>query len=82
VAKFKPNNFPSRCRKWVTFAVAFLLTATLVIAGVAVYPEVLGKGATANNDFVFEFFLGHFFVVLFIAWMGEKVVRKLWKKKE
>jgi hypothetical protein len=38
--------------KWVTFAVAFLLTATLVIAGVAIYPEVLGKAATANNDFV------------------------------
>ena len=67
--------------KWVTFAVAFLLTAALVIAGVAVYPEVLGKAATTNNDFVFEFFLGPFFVVLFIAWMGEKVVRILWKKK-
>jgi hypothetical protein len=67
--------------KWVTFAVAFLLTATLVNAGVAVYPEVLGKAATANNDFVFEFFLGPFFVVLFNAWMGEKVVHRLWKKK-
>ena len=68
--------------KWVTFAVTFLLTAALVIAGVAVYPEVLGKGATANNDFVFELFLGPFFVVLFFAWMGEKVVRWLWKKKK
>ena len=68
--------------KWVTFAVAFLLTADLIIAGVAVYPEVLGKAATTNNDFVFELFLGPFFAVLFFAWMGEKVVRRLWKKKE
>jgi hypothetical protein len=67
---------------WVTFAFAFLLTAALVIAGVAVYPEVLGKAATANNDFVFGFFVGPFFIVLFFAWMGEKVVRSLWKKKE
>lgn len=68
--------------KWVTFAVAFFLTAALVIAGVTVYPEVLGKAATTNNDFVFELFLGPFFVVLFFDWMGEKVVRRLWKKKE
>jgi hypothetical protein len=68
--------------KWVTFAVAFLLTAALVIAGVAIYPEVLGKAATANNDFVFELFLGPFFIVLFFAWMGEKVANTLWKKKE
>jgi hypothetical protein len=31
---------------------------------------------------LFEFFLGPFFVVLFNAWMGEKVVHRLWKKKE
>ena len=68
--------------KWVTFAVAFLLTVALVIAGVALYPEVLGKAATASNDFVFALFLGPFFVVLFFAWMGEKVVLRLWKKKE
>jgi Ni,Fe-hydrogenase I cytochrome b subunit len=67
--------------KWVTFAVAFLLTVALVIAGVAVYPEVLGKAASANNDYVFAFFLGPFFFVLFFAWMGEKVVLRLWKKK-
>ena len=53
--------------KWVTFAVAFLLTPALVIGGVALYPEILGKAATANNDFVFELFLGPFFVVLFFA---------------
>ena len=68
--------------KWVTFASAFLLTAALVIAGIALYPEVLGKAATANNDFVFAFFLGPFFAVLFFAWIGEKVVLRLWKKKE
>jgi len=68
--------------KWVTFAIAFFLTAALVIAGVALYPEVLGQAASANNDFVFALFLGPFFVVLFFAWLGEKVVIRLWKKKE
>ena len=68
--------------KWVTFAIAFFLTAALVVAGVTLYPDVLGKAATANNDFVFAFFLGPFFVVLFFAWMGERVVLSLWKKKE
>jgi hypothetical protein len=68
--------------KWVTFAVAFLLTAALVIAGIALYPEVLGKAATTNNDYVFAFFLGPFFVVLLFAWVGEKVVLKVWNKKD
>jgi hypothetical protein len=67
--------------KWVTFVVAFLLTSALVIGGVAFYPDVFGKAATENNDFVFELFLGPFFVVLFFAWIGEKVVLRLWKKK-
>ena len=66
--------------KWVTFAVAFLLTATLVIAGIAFYPEVLGKAATTNNDYIFAFFLGPFFVVLFFSWIGEKLVLKVIKK--
>jgi len=43
---------------------------------------VLGRAATANNDFVFELFLGPFVDVLFFAWMGEKAVLRLWKKKE
>ncbi len=68
--------------KWVTFAVAFILTTILVITGIMVYPEVLGKAATANNDFVFELFLGPFAVLLFFAWVGEKIVLKVWKKKE
>jgi hypothetical protein len=68
--------------KWVTFAVAFILTTALVIAGIMVYPEILGKAATANNDFVFELFLGPFVVLLFFAWVGEKLVLRVWKKKE
>jgi membrane protein DedA with SNARE-associated domain len=68
--------------KWVTFTVAFILTAALIITGIMVYPEVLGKVATTNNDFVFELFLGPFLVLLFFAWVGERVVLRVWKKKE
>ena len=78
----KPDNFASLRMKYVTFAVAILLTAALVISGIMVYPEILGKAATANNDFVFELFLGPFIVLLFFAWVGEKVVLRVWKKKE
>jgi hypothetical protein len=67
--------------KGITFAVAFILTVVLVLAGIMVYPNVLGKAATANNDFVFELFLGPFVVLLFFAWVGEKVVLRVWKKK-
>jgi len=67
--------------KGVTFAAAFVLTAVLVLAGIMLYPDVLGKAATANNDFVFELFLGPFVVVLFFAWVGEKVLLKVLKKK-
>jgi hypothetical protein len=68
--------------KGVTFAVAFILTAVLVIAGIVLYPNVLGKAATANNDFVFELFLGPFVVLMFFSLVGEKVVLRVWKKKE
>jgi hypothetical protein len=67
--------------KGITFAVAFILTACFVIAGVVVYPNILGQAATFNNDFVFGFFLGPFFVLLFFAWIGEKIVLKTRKKK-
>ena len=67
--------------KGVTFAVAFVLTACLVIAGIVLYPDVLGRAATNNNDLVFAFFLGPFCVLLFFAWVGEKVVLKVWKRK-
>ena len=68
--------------KGVTFAVAFVLTVCLVIAGIVIYPDVLGRAATSNNDLVFAFFLGPFCVLLFFAWVGEKVVLKVWKRKE
>jgi hypothetical protein len=68
--------------KGITFAIAFILAAVLVIAGILLYPEVLGKAATANNDFVFELFLGPFAVLLFFAWVGEKIIFRFWKKKE
>lgn len=68
--------------KGITFAVAFILTVILVITGIMVYPNILGKAATTNNDFVFELFLGPFVVLLFFAWVGEKVVLRVWKKKE
>jgi hypothetical protein len=68
--------------KGITFAVAFILTAILVIAGIMLYPNILGQAATNNNDFVFGFFLGPFVVLLFFAWMGEKIVLKVWKRKE
>ncbi len=68
--------------KGITFAITFILTACLVIGGVTLYPNILGQLAANNNDFVFGFFLGPFFVLLFFAWMGEKVVFKLRKRKE
>ena len=68
--------------KGITFAVAFILTACIVIAGIVVYPEVLGQAATNNNDIVFGLFLGPFVVLLFFGWIGEKIVLKVWKRKE
>ncbi len=67
--------------KGITFIFAFILTACLIITGIAVYPGILGQAATSNNDFVFALFLGPFFVILFFSWVGEKVVRKILKKK-
>ena len=66
--------------KWITFAVAFVLTVCLVIGGIWVYPDILGQAATSNNDFVFAFFLGPFMVILFLSWLGEKAVLKILKK--
>ncbi len=67
--------------KGITFAVAFVLTVCFVIAGVALFPDVLGQAATQNNEIVFGFFLGPFVVVLFLSWLGEKLVLKVLKKK-
>jgi hypothetical protein len=68
--------------KGITFAVAFILTACFVIAGIVVYPDILGQAATSNNEFVFGLFLGPFCVLLFFGWIGEKIVLKLWMRKE
>ena len=46
-----------------------------------VYSEILGKAAIPNNDFVFELFLGPFVVLLFFAWICEKIIRGVWKKR-
>jgi hypothetical protein len=67
--------------KVVTFAVAFILTACFVIAGIVLFPNILGQAATNNNDLVFAFFLGPFSVLLFFAWVGEKVELKVLKKE-
>jgi hypothetical protein len=68
--------------KWITFTVAFVLTACFVIAGVILYPNIFGQAATSNNQFVFTLFLGPFCVVLFFAWVGEKVILKLSHRKD
>jgi hypothetical protein len=67
--------------KGITFAIAFILTAVIVIVGTLVYPNILGQAATSSNDFVFGFFLGPFCVLLFLGWLGEKLVFKLFKKE-
>jgi apolipoprotein N-acyltransferase len=61
--------------KPVTFGFAFILTICLVIVGVAMFP-ILAQAATQNNEIVFGFFLGPFCVILFLSWMGEKLVLK------
>ena len=68
--------------KAVTFAIAFILTTCFVIGGVALYPNILGQAAATNNEFVFGLFLGPFFVLCFFAWIGEKIVLRLRKRKE
>lgn len=67
--------------KQITFAVAFILTICLVIAGVILYPDVLGKAATQNNEIVFGLFIGPFCVFLVLGWLGEKLVLKLFRKQ-
>ena len=67
--------------KGVTFAVAFILTVVAVLAGVLVFPDVLGQAATSNNEFVFALFLGPFCVFLGLSWLGEKLVLKATKKE-
>jgi apolipoprotein N-acyltransferase len=61
--------------KPITFGFAFILTICLVIVGVAMFP-ILAQAATQNNEIVFGFFLGPFCVILFLSWIGEKLVLK------
>jgi hypothetical protein len=71
--------------KGVTFAVAFVLTACVVIGGTLVYPNYVGQAATSNNQYVFGLFLATFLSLLFVGWIGEKIVgmvRKPRKKKQ
>ena len=68
--------------KGITFAATFILTTCIIIGGVALYPNILGQAAVSNNEFVFGLFLGPFFVLLFFAWIGEKIVLKIKKRKE
>ncbi len=65
--------------KPATFAIAFILTVCIVIAGVVMYP-VLAQAATQNNEIVFGFFLGPFCVILFFCWLGEKLVLRIIKR--
>jgi len=44
-------------------------------------PKLLAR-ISKHNDFVFAFFLIPFFVVLFFAWIGEKIALKIWKLKQ
>ncbi len=68
--------------KGITFAVAFILTVCAVIAGVILYPNILGQAVTQNNEFVFALFLGPFCVFLALGWLGEKIVLRLWKPRK
>ncbi len=65
--------------KPVTFMIAFILTACLVIGGVILFP-VFRVAATVNNEFVFALFLGPFCVILSLSWLGEKLILKALKK--
>jgi hypothetical protein len=68
--------------KWVTFAAAFVLTVCVIIAGLVVYPDIVGQAVTQNNDFVFALFLGPFCVFLFFGWLGERIVLKFLKRNK
>jgi hypothetical protein len=68
--------------KGSTFAVAFVLTACIVIVGTVVYPNVVGQAVTYNNNYVFGFFLATFLSLLVLGWIGEKIARKIRKPKK
>jgi len=71
--------------KSITFASAFVLTILIIILGTATYPMVFGPAMTYNTEYVFGFFLGTFFVLLLLGWIGEKtisILKKPRKKKQ
>jgi hypothetical protein len=68
--------------KGLTFAVAFVLTAGIVIVGTVVYPNVVGQAVTYNNNYVFGFFLATFLSLLVLGWIGEKIARKIRKPRK
>jgi hypothetical protein len=67
--------------KGITFAVAFILTAGIVIVGAVIYPHALGQAASYNSQYVFGLFLVPFFILLSFGWIVEKIVLKTRKKK-
>ncbi len=67
--------------KGITFAFAFILTACFVVASVAFYPDIVGRAAVQNSEYVFGLFLGPFCVFLFLSWLGEKLMLKIFKKQ-
>ncbi len=66
--------------KLLTFIVVFISTVCLVFAGIILYPDVLGQAATQNNEIFFGLFLGPFFVLFILGWLGEKLLLKLFQK--
>jgi len=75
----KPNHGRFEMKS-ITFAAAFVLTVCLIIAGIILFPNILGQAATTNNEFVFGLFLGPFVVLLGLGWLIEKIVFKLQRK--
>jgi hypothetical protein len=68
--------------KGLTVAVAFVLTACIVIVGTVIYPNIIGPAVTYNNNYVFGFFLATFLTLLVLGWIGEKIARKISKPKK
>jgi hypothetical protein len=68
--------------KGLTFAVAFVLTACIVIVGTVVYPNYIGQAVTYNNNYVFGFFLATFLSLLVLGWIGEKIACKIRKPRK
>jgi hypothetical protein len=66
--------------KSLTFIVAFVATACIVIIGTLVYPSIIGPAVAHNNEYVFGFFLATFMSLLVFTWIREKIARKIRKQ--